>query len=353
MEGRQTIELGSKATLDAHLTYLKNSYEGNAPNTIFKGDRVATGIDLNWSPLVGHQVLFSVSYADSEIDDAEQQRPPAMGTLQVSNIDRRNYALGLQDQVAFNERFSMTLGIRYDDYDDVGSLVTPRIAALYRLGEHHVFKAQYSRGFRAPTFWELYSDGSANRSLDFEVMDTTELSYVYRRPKSVGRVTLYYSKIDDGIYGTPGDYGNIVDIEAKGVEMEWEQRIGEKFRWQANLSYNDAWDGRSTASGHEPTGVADWLGNLAFFVQPAAKLMLTARLLHVGDRHTPDGRFDGYDAVDLTVSRSDLWKEGVTLRFGVKNILDDKIVYLTDLPSGLSEDKFTGRTWWLQLSYDF
>lgn len=81
--------------------------------------------------------------------------------------------------------------------------------------------------------------------------------------------------------------------------------------------------------------------------------MLTGRLLHVGDRYTPDGRVDGYDTVDLTVSRSDLWKAGITLRFGVKNILDDKIVYLTDRPSGLSEEEFCSRTWWLQMSYDF
>ncbi len=354
MEGRQTIELGSSATLDAHLSYLKNQFEGTAPMFVFNGERVETGLDLAWSPWHGHQVLFSVSYADSDIDEASQEGPPGTGTLQVSGMDRNNFSLGLQDQVALNERFSVTLGFRYDDYDDVGSLTTPRIAAVYRMGEHHVVKAQFAQGFRTPTFWELYETGRANENLDFEIMSTTELSYIYRRPRSVGRVTLYASKIDDGIYQNPTDgFGNIVEIESKGVEVEWEQQLGEKFRWQANLSYNDTWDGRSTADGHEATGIAAWLGNLAVFVQPAAKLMLTARLSHVGDRYTPDGRVGGYDTVDLTISRTDLWRAGLTLRLGVKNLLDDEIVYLTDRISGLAEDEFPGRTWWLQLSYDF
>jgi outer membrane receptor protein involved in Fe transport len=81
--------------------------------------------------------------------------------------------------------------------------------------------------------------------------------------------------------------------------------------------------------------------------------MLTGRLLHVGDRYTSDGRVDGYDTVDLTISREDLWKEGGTLRIGVKNILDDKIDYLTELPSSLQVEEFPGRTWRVQLSYDF
>lgn len=354
MEGRQAIELGAKATLDLSLSYLRNSYDADEPMDTFKGDRLETRLDLNWSPWVGHQVLMGVSYASSNIDDAVQEGPSGPSPLRLSHIDRRNYSLGLQDQVALNERMSLTFGVRFDDYDDVGSLVTPRIAAVYRLGEHHVFKAQYSEGFRAPTFWELYGTGTADESLDFEVMGTTELSYIYRRPNAVGRMTLYYSEIEDGIFQKAGGgFGNHVDIDSKGAELEWEQKLGQMLRWQANLSYNDTWDGRSAAGGHESPGIAAWLGNLALFVQPAAKLMLTGRLLHVGDRYTTGGRIAGYDTVDLSVSRMDLWKAGLTLRAGVKNVFDDTIVYLTQRPDGLSEDEFRGHTWWLQLSYDF
>ncbi len=354
MEGRQVVELGSKATLDLSLSYLQNSYDADAPMEGFKGDRLETRLDLNWSVWGGHQVFMGISYADSNIDDAAQERPAGMPPIRLSDIGRRNYSLSLQDQVALNERISLTLGLRFDRYDDVGSLMTPRFAAVYRLGEHHVVKAQYSEGFRAPTFWELYGTGSADESLDFEAMDTTELSYIYRSPSAAGRITLYYSEIEDGIFRkSGGGYGNVVDIDSKGVELEWEQKLGQMLRWQANLSHNDTWDGRSTADGHESPGIAAWLGNLALYVQPTAKLLLAGRLLHVGDRFTTDGRVAGYDTVDLSVSRMDLWKAGLTLRVGVKNMFDDTIVYLTQRPNGLFEDEFRGRTWWLQLSYDY
>lgn len=78
-------------------------------------------------------------------------------------------------------------------------------------------------------------------------------------------------------------------------------------------------------------------------MQPAAKLLVTGRFLHVGDRYTSDGQLEGYDTIDLTVSRMDLWKDGVTLRTGVKNIFNDRIVYLTQLSNGLIEDEFRGR----------
>ncbi len=321
---RQLQEL--LAVLDLSLSYLQNSYDADEPMDAFKGDRLEAKLDLNGSPWVGHQVLMGVSYADSNIDDAAQLGPAGTSPVRLSDIDRHNYSLGLQDQVALNERISLTLGVRFDHYDDVGSLMTPRIAAVYRLGEHHVVKAQYSEGFRAPTFWELYGTGTADEGLDFEVMDTTELSYIYRRTNAVGRMTLYYSEIDDGIFRkSGGGYGNSVDIDSKGAELEWEQKLGQMLRWQANLSYNDTWDGRYAPGGDESPGIAAWLGNLALFVQPAAKLMLAGRLLHVGDRYTTDSRVPGYDTVDLSVSRTDLWKAGLTLRVGVKNVFDDPL----------------------------
>ncbi len=73
----------------------------------------------------------------------------------------------------------------------------------------------------------------------------------------------------------------------------------------------------------------------------------------MGDRHAPEGWIDGYDTVDLTVSRLDVVKKGITLRGGVKNMFDDNIVYLTDRQGNLFKDAFGGRTWWLQVSYDF
>ncbi len=354
MEGRQRIEAGRNVDLEAYVSYLHNDRESDAPSSNFDGERIGIGMDINWKPWDTHQLLFGLSYTLSDIDDALNAKPREEPTV-VSDINRENFSVGIQDQITLTDRFSLTLGGRFDKYDDVGSLFTPRLAGVYRLGEHHVIKAQYSKGFRAPTFFELYTTGTRKNDLDFEVIETTELAYVYRRPEMVGRVTLFHSKIADGIYSDgAGSNENNVDIESKGVELEWEQALGEKFRWLANLSYADTTDERSGNAGdNESLGTADWLGNLAVFWKPLPKYMLTCRLLYVGERHTTEGMKDGYETVDLTLSRTDLFKKGLGLRVGVKNLFDEPVIYLTERATGLFQNEFCGQTFWLQVFYEF
>ena len=81
--------------------------------------------------------------------------------------------------------------------------------------------------------------------------------------------------------------------------------------------------------------------------------MVSGRFQYVGDRDgSVNESINGYKSIDLTVSRMDFVKKGITLRAGVKNIFNDEILYLTQFPSGLGEDEFYGRTFFLQLSYD-
>lgn len=347
-EARQRLMLGS-AGLEIYLSYLSNEADMSEPDRSFNGNRVETGFEIDWTPLTGHQFLFGFSYADSNIDNAHD------ANLSISDIGRRNYSLTVQDQLTLFERLSLTLGIRYDDYDDVGTLLTPRIAGVYRLGENHVLKAQYSQGFRSPTFWELYRTGKVNDDLDFEIIDTFEATYIYRQPGAVGRVTLYYSKIDNGIF-SEGDqiFTNVKDIESKGAEIEWEQKITEKLRLLANVSYIKTDDERWSEQGSDDSpGVANWLSNLAFFFEPLPKLMVTGRWLHVGDQYSTDGNVDGYDTVDLTLSRRDLFLKRLSLKGGVKNIFNDTVIYTTKRPHNFTEDEFQGRSFWVQLSYEF
>ncbi len=89
------------------------------------------------------------------------------------------------------------------------------------------------------------------------------------------------------------------------------------------------------------------------FWQPLSKLTATGRLLYVGHRHTTDGSVDGYELVDITLSRTDLFCQGHSLRGRVKNISNHSLVYTTQRPAGLSRDEFPGRIWWSRVTYDF
>ena len=260
----------------------------------------------------------------------------------------------IQDQVTFWDRFTLTGGARFDHYEDFGDIITPRIAGVYRPAKSHVIKAQYSEGFRAPTFWEAYRTGTLNENLDFEVIGTSELIYIFRIPSSVARLTLFYSEIEDMIFRDPGsEFENSKFFKSQGIEAEWEQKFGDVLKLQAGASYMDAWDGRNDHPEKEPQSVSAWLGNIAFYLTPVPKLMISGRLHHAGERFINDGSYDGYDIVDLTVSSMDLLVDGLTLRMGAKNVIDDDIVYLINRGDQVFQHEYIGRTFWARVSYEF
>ena len=91
-----------------------------------------------------------------------------------------------------------------------------------------------------------------------------------------------------------------------------------------------------------------WLANAALFYRPLADVYVGARWNHVGDRAAGDG----YDTIDVTLSKQNVLVAGLDLRGGVKNALDDDVVYLSPRPGGgITEAAFPGRAMWVQLSW--
>ena len=72
----------------------------------------------------------------------------------------------MQDQYDITDRLTVTAGLRFDHRDDLDyERITPRLSAVWRITDQHIFKAQYAEGYRAPTFWEIYP---ANTAIDID-----------------------------------------------------------------------------------------------------------------------------------------------------------------------------------------
>lgn len=121
----------------------------------------------------------------------------------------------------------------------------------------------------------------------------------------------------------------------------------------ANVSWVDPDDRRGT---RDVAAAAEWLGNVTLLADVAPGLRLAGRLEHVGTR----GGFlgtrttPGYDVVDLTASATKLLP-GLVVRAGVRNLLDDEVLYITTLPPPFDPilQRYGGRAAWVQLSYRF
>lgn len=355
--------------------------DGDLKITYVKERRIEGGVDFTWTGWKGHGWLLGLSAAEVEIRGAWEasnidnfappptplptivRRPGDEDVWIDAGTKRRILSAVLQDQFELSNDFTLTVAVRYDNFDDVGDEVTPRIAAVWKVGEPHLLKLQYSEAYRPPTLAELYLPETGigahgNPDLEPETSKTYEAGYIYRQPGLAGRATLFYSKMKGLItvhnVGGPIQHQplNGDKMELKGLELEIEKQFGERWKVMANLSFLDAED----KTNHEDVvDSTELIGNIVLEGRVADNLLAVINYRHVGERKrsSTDTRDDlnGYDTVDLTVSRFKLGLKGATLRAGLKNIFDAEV----KAPSTVYQDDLLrpGRTWWLQLSYDF
>lgn len=103
-------------------------------------------------------------------------------------------------------RWNVVGGLRADYFSEYGTEVTPKAAALYRLGNAK-FRGSYSKGFRAPTLKEMYMDFNmaniftihGNEDLKSEISHCFSLSAEYGKEKYNLALTGYLNVIDNEI----------------------------------------------------------------------------------------------------------------------------------------------------------
>jgi len=362
--------------------------EGSLLSPYYEEREFYTGADFIWKGMSRHTLLLGMKYSHTEMQDiwveantieghrGEMIRVQGQDNWLAEDRKRSIFSTYLQDMISVAERFDMTLGLRYDRYNDMGDCLTPRASAVWRLADHHILKAQYSESLRPPSFTELYSKGNSllagNGNLDSAHIRSYELGYIYRNPKLTGRVTLFYSELKDNIEypkyadsvgGYSIQYVNIEDaVKTKGFELDFQHRLRHNLRLDGNLSFADTEDD----TGESLNGAADWLANFGLLYKPADDYSLSLQYRYVGKRHraTDDNRdkLNAYNTLNLSAGILNIFTKGLTLRAGVRNLFDAEIKYpasvfkYEDGTVGYTyPDDFpgTGRESWIQMSYEF
>lgn len=335
---------------NAQNTEQQNAYEGGY--TQLSGDGM-------WR-IGAHLLVFEAQLSRLEIDRASLMA--AAGSPSSNAIapfaDRRNYhAFMLQDQVDLSERLTLTAGLRHDTLHGVDSRLTPRIALVWRAHDSHTLKMQYAEGFRTPTFVEQFSRGELNPDLDFEAIDTLELGYVYRREQSSGRVTVFRQSVDNLILRVAPPaigHANLGAVQVQGVELEWNQELGDYLRVLSSMSLVDTDDTRGGRNGGRVDSFGEALiGNLSLIAKPSERWTAGLHWNHIGRRsaaENPD--IDGYDRIDLGLTRH--LRSGLDLSLSLRNALDEDIVHVARLPPARVQlNEYGGRLWAFDLSWNW
>lgn len=346
------------------------------------------GVELNYKGLERHEILLGVNWHQTKQGDTYAERnydPQTFALVPLTKVTgdenwleedlkRRLWAVFVQDQFSVNERLTLTTGIRFDSYDDVGSATSPRLAAVYQLSERQTVKAQYAGAFRPPTFLETSTKNnpvvSGNPNIESETNDTYELGYIYNDGIFIGKTTLFYTDLHDLIIidatANPKEYVNNGEVHVVGIELEYSQKFGRKLKLDGNVTLQKAED----EDDNEPVAdVANVLGNMGIAYRISRQYSAVTQLRYVGERQRAPGDarddLEGYQTVDVIVTARHLFGgtvlDNATVRAGVNNIFDEEVVSpapLTNfggsvIPSYLQDYPRPGREYWLQMGVRF
>lgn len=346
LEARYDWRFGVDDRIGVWTRYSDANY--TSPPLGFIGQRREVGSDFNWR-LGRHLLLGELSSGRLDVDRAllppapplPPNVPPPAGRRPVAvSTDLASQALLLQDQFDVNTRLTLTGGLRYDRFADVASRVTPRLAAVWRVGSNDTVKAQYGEGFRTPIAVELYDTGERNKDVDFESARTSELAWIHRLDSSVLRATAFRSELIDFLtpLGPPGSgFHNAGTLRTQGVELEASVRLIQGLRLNANVTKLDTTRRVPAPDAPNPVagtafGTPDVLVNIGLIAQPDEQWTLGANWNHVGARFATPSKIKGYSALNLSVEHRFAAMRDVSLRFAVRNATSADVTYAVSRP---------------------
>lgn len=139
----------------------------------------------------------------------------------IGERDGTTWAAFAQEDLRFGE-LTTVLGVRYDSSGIYGDAVSPRLGVKYRFGEYVSARASGGRGFRAPTFDELFwpdtGFGGGNPDLKPEYCWAYEAGPVFRYKGALkAELTYFYSDYEDLIGGWPPE--NVTRASIQGLEL--------------------------------------------------------------------------------------------------------------------------------------
>ncbi|MBI5554363.1 MAG: TonB-dependent receptor [Elusimicrobia bacterium] len=280
------------------------------------------------------------------------------------NIDttREIGALYAQDVWDINEKVGLTLGARYDHYNDFGGTTNPRAGLVWNVYKDMYLKILYGEAFRAPNFRELYDRNNTNTvgnpELKPEKIKTSEIGFDYPVTSKVKtRANYFKNEIKDLITNDfsqlPSPFINRGTAKVQGVECEIKAFLNTRSYVYGNYSYQDARDKKTDKF---LGGVPFNKGNLGVNYAVANHINVNMNFYLSGQtpRAASDTRpvIPGYVTIDTAILSQDVWKN-VDISLSVYNLLDKKY-FDPDLSTNVLKDyPQAGRNMFVKARYKF
>ncbi|MFZ6799017.1 TonB-dependent receptor plug domain-containing protein [Undibacterium sp. Di24W] len=238
---------------------------------------------LDWT---GHRLRVGMGASNSAVTSVRETKNfnfvnvPGVGTVPlpigqivdvsatapyIKPVQRRLLYALIQDEWAIAPDWSLTAGLRHDNYSDFGSTTNPRLALVWEARHDLTVKLLHGQAFRAPAFVELYTINNpvalGNRSAQPERMATSELVFDWQpNPAFSARVNAYSYLLRDILRQVPNadpNTGSTTQNQGKQKGHGWEAeilwRFTPKWRFDASVSSQHSSDSlTNTDVGYAP-----------------------------------------------------------------------------------------------------
>ena len=221
---------------------------------------------------------------------------------------------------------NLTLGLRYDDYQDIAEHLSPRFGLVQQLTKNYTLKLLYGEAFRAPSLGETGLINNTrligNPDLTHELVKTWDLVWMGNWRHSSMSINGFYSSYDQpiiaGLIGTTRTYVNGGSEKSNGISLEASRQLNPN--WLARVTYSHFLELPDSAFRE-----ADQLGSLMLnYHQDQWNWNLTA--VYQADRQTltPTNlrtRLDGFWVLNTKLGYQ--VSSALRINLQVKNLLDE------------------------------
>lgn len=334
-----------------------------------------------------HMFVFGGQYFDADLKDQNS------GTQDTTDetFSAYQWAVFAEDEWRMVPDFALTLGARYNDHENFGGYVTPRIYGVWSATDSLTIKGGVSTGYRAPDLRET-SDGyyyltqggrgviPGNPDLKPEKSTSYEIGAIWSahvwEVSAVAYQTDFKDKIEsfntgdtievEGSTYNRWEWQNVQDATIRGLELAGSWDMTDTLAWRATYTYTDSEQESGDYKGLPLARTPEHMASLrADWLTPVAGLDVWGAVNYhgeevnagarIGDNGTPyetdsNGnviayKYDAYTTVDLGASYA--VNDNLTLNAAIYNLGD------LDIDSADYNTVGEGRRLWLGLTASF
>lgn len=202
-----------------------------------------------WKINDNYTLLGGASWRQVTADSAEYDIDvPAYGYYQAgyNYTDKKisSRAFFLENNWRLPKNWSVTAGMRYDDYSLFGDKTTARITANRELNQTTNVYASWGQIFKTPFIADVYGGGFMvpNPNLKPETGDVITLGLNTRLAEGTDlQASVFSSRLNDALdYVVVGynkyQWQNVAELKRKGLDLALKHRLSP--HWQASLGYS-------------------------------------------------------------------------------------------------------------------